>query len=115
MIRYPAYNGFMDPLHLLKVHRDAISALCRHYGVERLRVFGSALSSEWNEETSDFDFLAEFGPTPEGINRFDQQFGFQVDLEQLLGRPVDVVDWNAAKKPWFREAVDREAQVLYAA
>lgn len=69
----------------------------------------------WDPQTSDIDFLAEFGPPPPGVNLFDQQFGLQVDLERLLGRPVDVVDWNAAKKPIFREIVDAQTREVYAA
>lgn len=100
---------------LLEANRQAIGALCRRYGVVRLRVFGSALRPDWNEHTSDFDFLAEFGAPPEGINRFDQQFGLQADLERLLGRPVDVVDWHAAKKPIFRKIAESQAKEVYAA
>lgn len=105
----------MSPMALLESKRPQIAALCRRYGVERLRVFGSALRPDWDELTSDFDFLAEFGPPPAGVNLFDQQFGFQVDLERLLGRPVDVVDWRAAKKPIFREIADAQSKEVYAA
>ena len=102
-------------MSLLKSKAAEIEALCKRYGVERLRVFGSALRPEWNAESSDFDFLVEFGPPPPGINLFDQQFGLQVDLERLLGHPVDVVDWKAAKKPIFREVAEAQARVVYAA
>jgi hypothetical protein len=92
----------------------AIVALCCKYAVDRLRLFGSALRDDEDPKTSDFDFLAEFGPPSAGINLFDPQFGFQVDLERLLDRPVDVVDWNAAKKPMFRKTVDAQAREVYA-
>lgn len=105
----------MRPLALLEPKRDEIAALCLRYGVRRLRLFGSALRPDWNPATSDFDFLAEFGPPPMGVNLFDQQFGLQVDLEALLGRPVDVVDWNAAKKPIFRQIAEAQSTVVYAA
>lgn len=104
----------MNPLELLQSKQAQIEELCRRYGVTRLRVFGSAVRDDWNAQ-SDFDFLAEFGPPPPGINLFDQQFGLQVDLERLLGRPVDVVDWNAAKKPIFREIASSQAKDVYAA
>ncbi len=105
----------MNALSLLKSKEPQIEELCRRYGVERLRVFGSALRPDWNERSSDFDFLAEFGTPPPGINLFDQQFGLLADLERLLGHPVDVVDWHAAKKPAFREVAESQAQVVYAA
>lgn len=113
--RMPGYNPTMSPLALLESKGDEIAALCLRYGVRRLRLFGSALRPEWDPATSDFDFLAEFGPPPVGVNLFDQQFGLQADLERLLGRPVDVVDWDAAKKPIFREVAEAQARVVYAA
>lgn len=102
-------------MEILLSKRREIASLCQKYGVDRLRVFGSAVHANWDPVTSDFDFLAEFGSPPPGVNLFDQQFGFQVDLERLLGRPVDVVDWNAAKKPIFRKMAAEDAKEIYAA
>lgn len=104
----------MDPLALLQAKCDDIAALCRRYGVERLRLFGSAVRADWNEETSDLDFLAEFGPPPEGINLFEQRFGLQEDLERLLGRKVDLVEAKMLK--WvIKDRVLAEARVVFAA
>lgn len=105
----------MTALEVLERHRTAIENLCRRYGVSRLRLFRSANRKNWNPATSDFDFLVEFGPPPPGIDAFSQQFGLQVRLESLLGRPVDLVDWNAAKKPYFRQVAESQAVEWYAA
>lgn len=105
----------MGALEHISPKQEDVARLCRRYGVQRLRLFGSAVRGDWDARTSDFDFLAEFGPPPEGVSLFDQQFGFTVELERLLGRPVDVVDWNAAKKPLFRETAQAQAQEVYAA
>jgi hypothetical protein len=99
---------------LLKTHLAAIEGLCRRYAVTRLRLFGSALREDWDSTTSDLDFLAEFGP-PAGMNAFDRYMGFVMDPEALLGRRVDVVDWHAAKNPFFRRQAERSARDLYAA
>ncbi len=99
--------------HLRSKH-DGIEELCRKYAVKRLRLFGSALREDWDPTSSDFDFLAEFGP-PVGMNAFDQFMGFLFDLEALLGRDVDVVDWNAARNPFFKRHAERSAKELYAA
>lgn len=95
-------------------NKEAIEALCRKYAVTRLRLFGSALREEWDSATSDFDFLAEFDP-PVGMNAFDRYMGFVHDMEALLERKVDVVDWNAAKNPFFKRHAERSARELYAA
>lgn len=99
---------------VLAEKKSELEALCRKYGVKRLRLFGSALRDDWNPASSDFDFLAEFGPL-NGMNAFDRYMGFVLDLESLLGRKVDVVDWNAATNPFFRRNAERSAEELYAA
>jgi len=105
----------MNALEVLESRRSDIEALCRKYGVARLRLFGSALRSDWDPNSSDFDFLAEFGPPPAGLNLFKQLFCFAADIEEALGRRVDVVDWNAARKPHFNKIAEAEAQEWYAA
>lgn len=109
-----AYNTNMNPESILQSKHAAITALCRKYAVSRLRLFGSALSESWNPDTSDFDFLADFG-APVGMDAFERYMGFVQELEVLLGRKVDVVDWNAAKNPYFRRYAERDAKELYAA
>ncbi len=104
----------MDAAGHLASKLPGIQSLCRKYAVTRLRLFGSALRQDWNFETSDYDFLAEFEPHRD-LNAFDQLMGFVLELESLLGRKVDVVDWNAAKNPYFRRHVETQARELYAA
>ncbi|HRK21900.1 MAG TPA: nucleotidyltransferase domain-containing protein [Fimbriimonadaceae bacterium] len=91
-----------------------IHALCQTYGVARLRLFGSALGSDWNPDSSDYDFIAEFVPLA-GMNAFHQYMGFVIDLEKLLGRKVDVVDWSAATNPFFRRNAESHAREIFAA
>lgn len=98
---------------LVAQRRARIDALCRKYAVKRLRLFGSALREDWDPATSDIDFLAEFGPAI-GMNAFDQYMGFVLDMAELFDRKVDVVDWNAAKNPFFKRHVERSAKELHA-
>lgn len=49
------------------------------------------------------------------MNRFDQFFGLREDLTALFGRTVDLIDWKAAKNPYFRKQAESEAVELYAA
>lgn len=104
----------MTGRQLVAAHQAAVAELCRQYGVVRLRLFGSALRASWRPQDSDLDFLADFGSPPVGINLFEQQFGFQADLEKLFRRRVDVVDWNAARKPHFRESAEKHAKEVFA-
>jgi predicted nucleotidyltransferase len=66
--------------------REEILRLCATYGARNVRVFGSVVRGEASDQ-SDIDFLVEFEP---GRSLLDQA-GLVLDLEELLGRKVDVV------------------------
>jgi predicted nucleotidyltransferase len=70
--------------------REAILAAATRHGVTRVRVFGSFARNEARED-SDVDLLIERGPhrTPFFPG------GLIADLEDLLGRRVDVVTESA--------------------
>ncbi|WP_299287574.1 nucleotidyltransferase family protein [Thermoflexus sp.] len=91
---------------LLKAKREEILEVCARYGARQVRVFGSVARGEADEQ-SDIDFLVELEP---GRTLLDLG-GLQYDLEQLLGRRVDVVT-ERGLKPRIRERVLREAVPL---
>jgi hypothetical protein len=98
----------------LEQHRTDVEALCRRFQVHRLDLFGSAASGEFRAEESDIDFLVEFEP-PDGTGHADRYFGLLEALQQLFGRPVDLVVASAIRNPYFRESVERTRTLLYAA
>lgn len=97
----------------LALDREAIGELCRKYGVQSLAVFGSALSERFDATRSDVDFLVEFADDLD--SRFDAYFGLKEGLENLLGRPVDLVMPGALDNPYFAASVLRHSEKLYAA
>jgi predicted nucleotidyltransferase len=99
---------------LLEQHQEAILALCREYSVTRLEVFGSAARDDFDPQRSDLDFLVTFAPLPPG-EKADAYFGFLAALEDLFGRPIDLVEPGAVKNPYVRRTIDRHRQTLYAA
>jgi len=97
----------------LEIDRVAVAELCRRHGVRRLLVFGSAVRADFDEATSDVDFVIEFHDNLP--NRFDAYFGLKEDLELLLGRPVDLVSGAALDNPYFARSVAHDSRELYAA
>ena len=95
-------------------HRPGIAAICQRYGIRRLEVFGSAArATDFDPARSDADFLVEFAPdAPADLHRF---FGVKAELEQLLGRPVDLVERDAVRNPFVRAAIEQHRQSVYAA
>ncbi len=86
--------------------RDAILALAARHGASNVRIFGSVTEGTAGE-ASDVDFLVDMEP---GRSLFDLG-GLLMDIEDLLGRKVDVVTEPALH--WYiRERVVREAKPL---
>ncbi len=99
----------------IEKHRDALRALCDHFGVVRLELFGSgARGANFDAARSDTDFLVEFGKNS-GLPALDQFVGFAEALERLLGRPVDLVEASAVKNPYVRATIDQSKELIYAA
>jgi len=91
---------------ILKDRRDAILEVARRHGAHTIRVFGSVARGEADSE-SDVDFLVDLEP---GRSVFDQG-GLLIDLQNLLGRKVDVVT-EAGLRPRIRARVLAEAVPL---
>ena len=99
---------------LIAQHVDDIAEICRKHHVKRLDIFGSATAGDFNPQTSDIDFLVDFGdapPKPWYGNHFD----LKEDLETLFNRKIDLVDDTAIRNPYFRKAVDETREQIYAA
>lgn len=98
----------------LKNYSNELSELCTRYGVKRLELFGSGSREDFDPQDSDFDLLVEFAdPKPAGA--FDRYFGLKEALERLFQRPVDLVESRAIKNPYFRQAVEQDRILVYAA
>lgn len=87
-------------VQLLAQHK---AHLCWRYGVTRLALFGSTARDEARED-SDIDILVGF----DGPATSERYFGVQFYLEDLLGRPVDLVT-EKALRPELRPYIEREA------
>ena len=93
-------------IEVLKNKRDEILRLANHYGVERMRIFGSLARGQATPD-SDIDFLVAFR---RGKTLLDL-IGFKQDLEELLGRKVDVVS-EGGVSPYMRNRIFGEAVPL---
>ena len=95
-------------------HRSGISAICQRYRISRLEVFGSAArADDFNPASSDADFLVEFAP--DALPSLKEFFGAKADLEQLLGRAVDLVEPGAVRNPYVLASINRNREAVYAA
>jgi len=98
--------GSMGVDDLLGARREEVLRLAAKHGARNVRIFGSAARGE-ADTASDLDFLIELAP---GRNLLDMG-GLLMDLQSLLGRPVDVVS-EGGLRPSIRARVLREAVPL---
>lgn len=91
---------------LIENHRDQILELARSRGAKNISLFGSMSRGE-ARETSDVDFLVEM---EEGRSAFALG-SLLMDLQDLLGRKVDIVTPNSLHSA-IRDKILNEATKL---
>jgi predicted nucleotidyltransferase len=80
------------------------------YGVQKLAVFGSAVTETWDPVHSDLDLVMEFDGSR--ANLVDRFIGFADALETLFHRPGDLVFFSKLTRPGFREEVLETMELL---
>lgn len=105
--------GISEGLKILFSKKDELIELCKKHHLKKLYTFGSALEKSFSDE-SDFDFLIQFEEIP-----FDQYtdhfFMLHEDLENLLGRKIDLLTDQSLTNKYFQEKVIQTRLLLYAA
>lgn len=92
----------MERERVLVAIRGHVDELRTRYGVDGLWLFGSIARGS-AAPSSDVDVLVSF----DGPATSRRYFGVQFFLEDLLGRPVDLVT-EKALRPEFRPQVERD-------
>ena len=93
-------TAVIDEIREMAVH------VLRENGVCRAALFGSMVSGEATGE-SDVDMLVEF----EGTKSLLDLVGLKLELEDILGRKVDVLTYSSLN-PLLRENILKEQVVI---
>jgi predicted nucleotidyltransferase len=96
----------MNVRDLLKEKRGDILRIAAEYGAYNIRIFGSVARGE-ADSASDVDFLVDMEP---GRSLLDLG-GLLMDLQDLLGCPVDVVTEKGLRER-IRDRALKEAVAL---
>ena len=83
-----------------------ILPLLQRYDVTRAAIFGSSVRGEM-QETSDLDILVEF----KGEKSLLDLAGLKIELEELLGRKVDVLTYDSLH-PLLKDNILSEQEVI---
>ncbi|MFH1983425.1 MAG: nucleotidyltransferase family protein [Pseudomonadota bacterium] len=94
----------------VEIAKEPIAEFCRRHGIQRLSLFGSVLTEDFNPE-SDVDVLIEFKP---GIRvGMIRLAGLEGELSDMIGRKVDLNTPGFISK-YFRKRVLSEREIHYA-
>jgi predicted nucleotidyltransferase len=99
-------------LSYLKPYLPSLDAVCKKYGVDKLYVFGSLVTGDFDPEKSDVDFLVRF--------RHDEKVGISflsmmIEMEALLNRKIDLIRERPFENEYFARSVAATKTLVYAA
>jgi predicted nucleotidyltransferase len=93
-------------------YKNSLTNLCRQNKVKALYVFGSVLTSQFSDK-SDIDLVVDID-TSEPLEYADNYFNLKFALEDLLKRPIDLLENKSIRNPFMREQIDNTKQLIYA-
>jgi predicted nucleotidyltransferase len=93
------------------VDRTRIADFCRRWRITEFSLFGSILRDDFGPE-SDVDVLVSFEPTADWT--LLDLVTMKLELEQMYGRGVDLVEKSALKNPFRRRSILASRQVIHA-
>ncbi len=96
---------------VLERHINDINKLCLTYKVRQLFAFGSVLTDHFNAD-SDIDLIVNFEPID--VSQYaDNYYDFKFSLQDVLKRPIDLLEDKAIKNPYLRQAINQQRQLIY--
>ena len=98
-------------MDLLNKHKTAIINLCVKHQVKELYAFGSILTEAFNKK-SDMDFVVEFNSLDPALYA-DNYYDLKFSLQDILCHPVDLLEQQALKNPYFRQNIEAKRQLIY--
>ncbi|KAA6303254.1 MAG: hypothetical protein EZS26_000553 [Candidatus Ordinivivax streblomastigis] len=88
-----------------------ITNLCAKHHVKTLYAFGSVLSDKFNED-SDVDLVVNFQKIP--VEEYaDNYFDLKFSLQNILNRPIDLLEEQAINNPYFKQSLNQQKQLVY--
>jgi predicted nucleotidyltransferase len=98
-------------MNTLSAYKNEINALCANHKVRSLYAFGSILTPNFNTN-SDIDLIVDFKDI-DVKDYADNYFAFKFSLQDILNRPVDLLEEQAIKNPYFKQVVNQTKELVY--
>ena len=94
-------------------YKTGLTSLCEeNHAIKKLYIFGSALTSRFDEETSDIDVLVETTDMlPE--EKGEKLILLWDDLESLFNRKIDLLTENSLRNPILKKEIEQTRKLIY--
>ena len=101
----------MRKMNMLEAYKNQISELCASHKVRSLYAFGSVLTSKFDSR-SDIDLIVDFKDID--VKEYaDNYFDLKFSLQKIFNRPVDLLEEQAIKNPYFKQVVNQNKELVY--
>ena len=98
-------------MNLIEVHINDINRICHSHNVKHLYAFGSVLTGKFSKD-SDIDLVVDFENVE--LNKYaDNYFDLKYSLEEILKRPIDLIEESAIKNPYFKQTLNKTKKLIY--
>jgi uncharacterized protein len=98
-------------MNQLNAYMNDISKLCEIHKVKSLYAFGSVLTEKFNKE-SDIDLIVDFSNI--SVEDYaDNYFDFKFSLQDILQRPIDLLEDKAIKNPYLKDSIYKQRALVY--
>ncbi|WP_234573250.1 nucleotidyltransferase family protein [Rhodohalobacter sp. 614A] len=98
--------------HLIQQKDQEFLNLCRNHSIKMLYAFGSSVTDQFNEQTSDVDLLVEIDEA-DPIERGEKLMSLWDTLEDFFDRKVDLLTNSSLKNPILKNNIERTKVLLY--
>ena len=93
-------------------YKNDLTRLCIANKVKSLYVFGSVLTSRF-DNSSDVDMIVDID-SANPLEYADCYFNLKFALQELLNRPIDLLENKAIRNNYLRQEIDNSKQLVYA-
>lgn len=87
-------------------------SLCKSHHVKHIYAFGSSVTENFNEESSDIDLLIEID-SDDPITRGENLMSIWDKLEDFFQKKVDLLTASSIKNPILRDNIDKTKILIY--
>ncbi|WP_242521376.1 nucleotidyltransferase family protein [Tamlana sp. s12] len=106
------YISIMDLKESIKYKMTEFLSLCKSHNVKTLYAFGSSVTDQFNDDSSDIDLLIEI-ENQDPIERGESLISIWDKFELFFQRKVDLLTDSSIRNPILKRNIDATKILIY--